>query len=162
MHPMRRRFSWLVALALCGCQADHPTVSQPIDEVRAFASGQPSSHSTKVRPASQRDVWVREDHALRNWVACARSRGRDLGLTSHGAPDALAATALEGCRRQEAAYARALKAMRIDGISVAFRNDLGEKISGEISDVRAESRGQLEAERHEDGSATVSAPGPGP
>jgi hypothetical protein len=52
--------------------------------------------------------------------------------------------------------------MRIDGISVAFRNDLGEKISGEISDVRAESRGQLEAQRDEDGSATVSAPGPGP
>jgi hypothetical protein len=52
--------------------------------------------------------------------------------------------------------------MRNTRISVAFRNDLGEKISGEISDVHAESRGQSEAERGEDGSATVSAPGPGP
>jgi hypothetical protein len=52
--------------------------------------------------------------------------------------------------------------MRIDGIGADVRNDLHEKVSQEISDVRAESRGQLRAERGEEGSATASSPGPGP
>jgi hypothetical protein len=159
---MRRRCVWLVVLALFGCQADHRTASQPIYGPRSVASGRSSLHSTKVRPAPRQDVWESEDHALRIWVACARGRGRELGLTSQGAADALAATALDECGRQEAAYAQALKAMRIDGTSVAVRNDLAEKISQEISDVRSESRGHLEAERAEEGSATASASGLGP
>jgi len=81
---------------------------------------------------------------------------------SEGTPDAVAAAALEACGRQEAVYARALKAMRIDGGDMAVRSDLSQKISQEISSVRAESRRHLEAAREEGGLAAVSAPGLGP
>lgn len=159
---MRRSFILMLAVALCGCEAGHLKGPPPDLEANFAASRQVSLHHTESqephkqeprtqasrqqKPNEKAPAWVNEDHALRTWVACVRVSGRKLGLTSRAASQTVAASALKRCRRQEAAYAKALKSMGIAGTSEGVKDALAERVAQEITDARAQRHGQLRAE----------------
>ena len=162
---MRRRYLFLLVAGLPGCSVT-PPAPLPSDYHTALGTGivtqrSSSGNAAKAAKTGGNEAWLQEDRALRKWVKCARDGGQRVALVASGTPDEVAAFVLRHCLREQVAYERALKRMRISGPIDDVRHSLNDQLAAEISVLRTQHLSKTVPPRTGGGAAMVEGAGAG-
>lgn len=143
---MRAIKPWLLLIALAGLPGcEEPSVPRMRTDSRPVAPVVPPpppplrrAAPAAAKPAPAPNARAIEDKALRTWVACVRDHERRLASSSRAAPDAVAASVIAKCSRQQVAYEAAIKGLGVREISPEFYRLMNDKIAGDVRDLRGE------------------------
>jgi hypothetical protein len=137
---------WLLLIVLVGLPGcEEASVSRLRTDSRPVASVVPPpppplrrTPPAANKPATAPNARAIEDKALRTWVACVRDHERRLASSSAAAPDAVAASVIAKCSRQQVAYEAAIKDLGVRKISPEFYRLMNDKIAGDVRDLRGQ------------------------